>query len=89
MPCPVTTTITVTRCGRIAEQDATYTSKVAEARVEELGLVLEKFNRSKFLAPRVRVFRTFNSREGSDGNFEGMIDLSPTVAMASRASTPA
>ena len=61
-------------------------TEAAEARVEELERVLEKVNSGEFLVPAAGSSVPSTPARGStDILTQGMMDLSPTVAMASRA----
>jgi nucleoprotein TPR len=61
-------------------------TEAAEARVEELERVLEKVNRGEFPVPAPGSSVPSTPARGStDILTQGMMDLSPTVAMASRA----
>ena len=61
-------------------------TEAAEARVEELERVLEKVNRGEFPVPALRSSLPSTPARGStDILMQGMMDLSPTVVMASRA----
>ena len=58
----------------------------AEARIEELGHVLEKVNHGEFPVPTPGSSLPLTPARGStDILTQGMMDLSPTVAMASQA----
>ena len=61
-------------------------TEAAEARIEELERVLEKVNRGEFPVPAPgSSLPSTPARGPADILTQGMMDLSPTVAMASRA----